>query len=57
MTSTLGRPDLPLQAPAALRRRLLDADPALETLLGRKPTSLRDVLAAALAPAPQTDQE
>ncbi len=26
MTSTLGRPDLPLQAPAALRRRLLDAD-------------------------------
>ena len=32
-------------------------DPVLENLLGREPTPLRDVLAAALDPAPQAHQD
>ncbi|MEL7691797.1 NAD(P)H-binding protein [Citromicrobium bathyomarinum] len=42
---------------AARRGDFNTLDPTLENLLGRKPTPLRDVLAAALAPATQTDQK
>ncbi|MEL7679634.1 NAD(P)H-binding protein [Citromicrobium bathyomarinum] len=42
---------------ASRRGDFSTVDPTLENLLGRKPTPLRDVLATALAPAPQTDQK
>ena len=42
---------------AARRGDFSVVDPALENLLGRKPTPLREVLAAALAPAPQTKRK
>ncbi|MEL7685066.1 NAD(P)H-binding protein [Citromicrobium bathyomarinum] len=42
---------------AARRGDFSKVDPTLETLLGRKPTPLRDVLADALAPAAQTNRE
>ena len=41
---------------ASRRGDFSTVDPTLENLLGRKPTSLREVLAEALAPAPQTDR-
>lgn len=42
---------------AARRGDFSGVDPTLENLLGRKPTSLREVIAGALAPAPQTDRK
>ena len=42
---------------ASRRGDFSTVDPTLENLLGRKPTPLRDVLATALTPAPQTDQK
>ncbi|MEC8180300.1 MAG: NAD(P)H-binding protein [Pseudomonadota bacterium] len=42
---------------ASRRGDFSTVDPTLETLLDRKPTPLRDVLAAALTPAPPTDQK
>ena len=42
---------------ASRRGDFSTVDPTLENLLGREPTPLRDVLATALGPAPQTDQK
>ncbi|KPM16853.1 NAD(P)H-binding protein [Citromicrobium sp. WPS32] len=42
---------------ASRRGDFSTVDPTLETLLDRKPTPLREVLAAALTPAPPTDQK
>ena len=42
---------------ASRRGDFSTADPTLENLLGRKPTPLREVLAATLASAPQSDQK
>ncbi len=42
---------------ASRRGDFSTVDPTLETLVGRKPTPLREVLAAALTPAPPTDQK